>query len=412
MSASILQLECDTKSDPWGKIGADSLAAKYASAAPAASFRLQKGKPYSEMWMGTYPSLPARLLSDGEQLQHHLNDNAQRMIGERVLKKYGKELPFIPKILSIAKALPLQIHPNMELAAKLHQEDSGSFTDSNHKPEIAIALGKFEAFVGFKKLSDIQYLWEHVSILKNYIQPKTPDNEWSNETVKGIVRDVLKLEDGQVKELFEKLKHSPQESYGEQKYIMNLLGRLEDQYGTSDPGSLVAVLTMNFLTLQRGESLYIPADGIHAYLSGDIMECMARSDNMLATGMCPKAERNDVEPFVSAITYDYKGAENSILKPQPSDKSLRKKTQEYAPPLGEFKVLDVQLEKGEVEELRGIDGPGILTVVKGSGRISGIRQDLVVKEGYVFFIGQGTGLEFVADEDSEGLQCLYSVCEA
>jgi mannose-6-phosphate isomerase len=41
---------------------------------------------------------------------------------------------------------------------------------------------------------------------------------------------------------------------------------------------------MNFLTLNPGEAIYIPADGIHAYLSGDIIECMARSNNVLNSG--------------------------------------------------------------------------------------------------------------------------------
>jgi mannose-6-phosphate isomerase len=38
---------------------------------------------------------------------------------------------------------------NKDLAAKLHKKDPDQFTDSNHKPEIALALGPFEAFVGF-----------------------------------------------------------------------------------------------------------------------------------------------------------------------------------------------------------------------------------------------------------------------
>jgi len=37
------------------------------------------------------------------------------------------------QVLSIAKALPLQLHPNKELAAKLHKEDPNQFTDPNHK---------------------------------------------------------------------------------------------------------------------------------------------------------------------------------------------------------------------------------------------------------------------------------------
>lgn len=107
--SSILQLECDTKSDPWGRVGAYSLAARFAQAASGATFRYKASEPYSEMWMGTYPSLPSRLLSNGEELQKHLDENAERLIGEKVLNKFGKDLPFIPKILSIAKVRAIKV---------------------------------------------------------------------------------------------------------------------------------------------------------------------------------------------------------------------------------------------------------------------------------------------------------------
>ena len=76
------------------------------------------------------------------------------------MTKFGGVLPFLPKILSIAKALPLQIHPNKDLAAQLHAKNPDQFTDDNHKPEISIALGKFEVFIGWKATEDIQALFD------------------------------------------------------------------------------------------------------------------------------------------------------------------------------------------------------------------------------------------------------------
>lgn len=52
------------------------------------------------------------------------------------------------EVLSIQKALPLQIHSDNELAARLHKEDPEKYTDDNHKAEIAVALGPFEVFAG------------------------------------------------------------------------------------------------------------------------------------------------------------------------------------------------------------------------------------------------------------------------
>ena len=308
------------------------------------------------------------------------------------------------------QALPLQIHPNKDLAAKLHQKDSEKFTDSNPKPEIAIALGDFEAFVGWKPLGDVELLFNNVDILKHHIP--ISGAKWTDDTLKKVVNKLLKLEETQAKELFDKLTAVPKEQWGQESKMQALLPRLADQYGKADSGTLVAVLCMNFLTLKRGEALYIPADGVHTYLAGDILECMARSDNMLASGFCTEAEKDKIDLFTDAVTYDYKSPDKCILKPGKSEKGTKGKTLQYAPPLSEFKVLQTKLGKGEMEQLKGIEGPGILCVTKGKGRVSGVRQDLVVQEGYVFFVGHGIGLDIVADDDLEdGLETHFAVCE-
>ena len=83
--ASLLALECPTKSDAWGRIGSSSLATRFAQAMPGATFRYKESEPYSEMWMGAYPSLPARLLSSGEELGGAFNGAGQcgEVVGER-----------------------------------------------------------------------------------------------------------------------------------------------------------------------------------------------------------------------------------------------------------------------------------------------------------------------------------------
>ena len=258
----------------------------------------------------------------------------------------------------------------------------------------------------------MQKLYENIDVLQQYVQVHSQEGKWTDQTLKSFVNKLLKLADATTKELYDKLTTLPKEQFGKEGKMQELLPRLADQYGKADQGNLVAVLCMNFLTLKRGESLYIPADGIHAYLSGDILECMARSDNMLATGFCPEAEKDKIDLFTDAVTYDYKSPETCLLKPTESSKGAKGKTLEYAPPLSEFKVLQTKLEKGEQEQLEGIDGPGILCVTRGRGRISGVRQDLIVKEGYVFFVGQGIGLDIIADDDSaDGLETHFAVCE-
>jgi mannose-6-phosphate isomerase len=63
-------------------------------------------------WMGTYPELPSYVLETGEDLQDVLDKHPDELIGKTVARKFNHtKLPYLPKVLSIAKALPLQLHP-------------------------------------------------------------------------------------------------------------------------------------------------------------------------------------------------------------------------------------------------------------------------------------------------------------
>lgn len=52
--------------------------------------------------------------------------------------------------------LLVQVHPDKTLAAKLHHDQPEIYKDPNHKPEMAIALTKFEALCGFRPIAEIR----------------------------------------------------------------------------------------------------------------------------------------------------------------------------------------------------------------------------------------------------------------
>lgn len=60
--------------------------------------KIDEDQIYSEMWMGTYPELPSYIVSSGEDLQQYLNKHKEELIGESVLKKFGSDLPYLPKV--------------------------------------------------------------------------------------------------------------------------------------------------------------------------------------------------------------------------------------------------------------------------------------------------------------------------
>lgn len=91
--------------------------------------------------MGTHPNNPAHLFSDRSTLlSNHLARHPE-LLGEarkfparypgRKEDEFGGEghVPFLFKILTCKQALPLQIHPDVELAKKLHEEDPDQFPE-------------------------------------------------------------------------------------------------------------------------------------------------------------------------------------------------------------------------------------------------------------------------------------------
>lgn len=165
---------------------------------------------------------------------------------------------------------------------------------------------------------------------------------------------------------------------------------------------------MNFLQLSAGDAIYVPADAPHAYLSGDIVECMARSNNVLNTGFCPRADRDSIELFTASLTFSPHNAEEVKLERSKSDKSKNGKTSVYAPPMSEFDMLKTDLRQGEKETIRAIAGPSVVFATSGSGKLIADGQTHEIKEGYVFFVGQGIE---VTHEAESGLVVYQAYAE-
>jgi len=71
------------------------------------------------------------------------------------------------------------------------------------------------------------------------------------------------------------------------------------------------------------------------------------------------------------------------------------KTQLYDPPIEEFSVLRTALDKtGEKETHRPVEGPSIVIVTEGQGKIGEEK----VERGHVIFIAAGVEVEFEAGQ--------------
>lgn len=405
MVESVIQLKCNCNNYPWGKVGKESLAARLCASIPGNEFTPSSSEHYAELWMGTYPVNPSYVLSTGEDLQDVLDANREKLIGQTVLDKFGSKLPMLPKILSMEKALPLQIHPDIELSKKLHAKDPKQFSDTNHKPEISICLTEFEAFAGFREQGEIERLLE-LEPLKQFVPEDV--HSFDKETVRQVCKNMLVASESTVASAIEALEKFPADAFGKHTQISKLLPRLRDQYGKTDNGSLVALILMNYYNLEPGEAIWVPADGIHAWLYGDIVECMARSDNVLNTGFCPRADRDSVDTFVEALTFKLSGEKDPLLPRSDSEFTTSGKTTAFKPPLSEFNMLVSSLKSGESDTIKPIAGPSIAFVTTGKGTMQAIGKQYEVSAGHVFFIGQNTEVKLESSTDDFAMYRAYA----
>jgi len=441
MQIPLLRLQCGCNSYEWGKIGNDSAAARFAAATPSQSFSVQQDKPYAELWMGTHPSNPSKDLTTGRTLLDLVQDN-ESLLSAPIAKRFEQKLPFLFKVLSINKALSIQAHPNKKLAEQLHARDSKNYPDDNHKPEMTIAVTPFDGLCGFRPLNEIAHFLAHVPSLRRLVgeeeaskfektvkgQEDTTDSAKTQENKKALQSAFTALMNAKPEQISkaasELIKQAETEGVSfageggpsnDGQELADLMIRLNGQF--PDDIGLFVSLFLNYVKLTTGEAMFLKADDIHAYLSGDIIECMASSDNVVRAGFTPKFK--DVSTLTSMLTYSY--APISEQKMQPSDYSLVKLNAPayssnssavlYDPPIDEFAVVKTDLNaQGGKATFEAIDGPSIIIGTKGQGKISVGSKTEEFKEGYVYFVG-ATAEVVLESTGSEPFVTFKAFCE-
>ncbi|PQE07834.1 mannose-6-phosphate isomerase protein [Rutstroemia sp. NJR-2017a WRK4] len=440
MQVPLLRLQCGVNSYDWGKVGKDSAAAKFAAATPADDFSIQEDKPYAELWMGTHPSNPSKDLTTKRTLLDLVQDN-QALLSQEISEKFGQKLPFLFKVLSIGKALSIQAHPNKKLAEQLHAKDSKNYPDDNHKPEMTIAITPFDGLCGFRPLAEISHFLSTVPSLKKLIgeseaeeyisavkdqetSEKAEDAEKNKKALQKAFGALMnaKKEDIEAasKELIASAEKEGENFAGgggpsnEGKELADLVIRLNSQF----PGDigLFVLFFLNYVKLEVGEAMFLKADDIHAYLSGDIIECMAASDNVVRAGFTPKFK--DVDTLISMLTYSYAPISEQKMHPVDYPYATLNATAYssgstatlYDPPIDEFSVVKTDLKKkGAKATFEQIAGPSIFICTSGNGKISVGPKVEEVKPGYVYFVGATA--EVVLESEDDEFTTFKAFCE-
>lgn len=426
-SEKLFRIQCGYQNYDWGKIGSSSAVAQFVHNSDP-SITIDETKPYAELWMGTHPSVPSKAIDlNNQTLRDLVTAKPQEYLGESIITKFGssKELPFLFKVLSIEKVLSIQAHPDKKLGAQLHAADPKNYPDDNHKPEMAIAVTDFEGFCGFKPLDQLaktlatvpelneiigqELVDEFVSGIKLPAEVGSQDDVNNRKLLQKVFGKLMNTDDDVIKQqtakLLDRTDREPQVFKDIDSRLPELIQRLNKQF-PNDIGLFCGCLLLNHVGLNKGEAMFLQAKDPHAYISGDIIECMAASDNVVRAGFTPKFK--DVKNLVEMLTYSYESVEKQKMPLQefPRSKGDAVKSVLYDPPIAEFSVLQTIFDKskGGKQVIEGLNGPSIVIATNGKGTIQITGDDSTkqkIDTGYVFFVAPGSSIELTADSDNQ-----------
>eukprot|EP01119_Soliformovum_irregulare_P005376 TRINITY_DN17143_c0_g1_i1.p1 TRINITY_DN17143_c0_g1~~TRINITY_DN17143_c0_g1_i1.p1 ORF type:complete len:404 (+),score=137.88 TRINITY_DN17143_c0_g1_i1:126-1214(+) len=356
--------------------------------------------------MGTHPSGPSSVVfKDGTKrlLSKYLKDHHEA-IGRNPTGSDAPSLPFLFKVLSIAKALSIQAHPDKKLAVELHARNPQNYKDPNHKPEMAMALSQMEALCQFRKIEEIQEFLSNYEEFRNLVGEAAakqllavkPDSESEvrKHALKAVFTQLMNQTQAEVatqcQHLVRELKDK-KDATKEEKLIL----RLNDQF--PDDVGIFCVFMLNYITLEPGEALFLAANEPHSYLSGECAECMAESDNVVRAGLTPKAK--DVDTLCSMLTY--RDGPPPIIKGVETSKF----SSEYVCPTEEFLLTKTVLPKGTTYPLGKMDCASIVLVFKGDGMMQAGRDVHQVRDGSILFVPANFQVEIKSTSPTTVLRC-------
>jgi mannose-6-phosphate isomerase len=311
---------------------------------------------------------------------------------------------------------------------------------------MTIAVTPFDGLCGFRPLAEITHFLQNIPSLRKLVgeeeakkfedavkgqetSDKDADVEANKKALQAAFTKVMNTDKealaSATEELISAAKTEGESFAGEGgpsnggKELADLVVRLNEQF-PGDIGLFVQFF-LNYVKLEVGEAMFLKADDIHAYLSGDIIECMASSDNVVRAGFTPKFK--DVSTLTTMLTYSYAPISEQKMNPvdypyatlNAAAYSSNSSNTLYDPPIPEFAVVRTALNRtGAKATFDPIDGPSIVLCTKGKGTISVGPKKETIEEGYVYFVGATAEVIIESEtdgQDDEGLVTFKAFCE-
>jgi mannose-6-phosphate isomerase len=323
--------------------------------------------PEAELWLGAHPAAPATLIRpDGPvSLADGIAEAPERMLGPAVAERFGPRLPYLLKVLAADAPLSLQAHPDADYARKAYAAEQAAgtlprnYADPYAKPELLVAVTRFEALCGFRDPAASAELLAGLKVPA--LEPLVDRLAAGAEALREVVTELLTWPEPGRPELVQAVAeaaaaagHGEGSSNGAAEYAV--AARLAAHY-PGDVGVVVALL-LNRVELEPGEAIWMPAGNLHAYLRGTGIEVMAASDNVLRGGLTPK--HVDVAELLRVLRFE------SLADPKVTPVTLAPGLVTWPTPAAEFALYEVRPSGATVE----LAAPGPRTVICLSGMVT------------------------------------------
>lgn len=354
--------------------------------------RTPGGGPEAELWIGAHHGASSRL-PDGRALDEVIRADPTTMLGAPVREAFGDRLPFLMKVLAVNESLSLQVHPSSEQARAgfALEEQRGvaldaptrSYPDPWHKPELVVALSRFDGIAGFR---DVIRTAEILRLLEVPWADSVADRLLVGppaEALRSVVTETLALSGPELTGVLDQVGaaarrcRSGDDAGSEAQCVCAMLADLTARY-RHDPGVLVTPL-LNYVVLEPGEAMFVDAGVVHAYGSGFALEIMASSDNVLRAGLT--AKHTDVDELLQITDFTPSAPpRRSASGPGGGRHELAPLVEEFALVLGEPPLLDLPA-----------GGPRVVLVLDGAVELVTEHDRLPVGKGESVFVPHGDG---------------------
>ena len=344
-------------------------------------------QPWAEWWLGAHPKGSAELHREGHwaKLDALIGQAPVSFLGEAVVARFGKELPFLFKVLDVHGMLSIQLHPDREQARAgfAREEAAGiplfapqrNYRDANHKPELMVALTDFWLLHGFRSVEAIAATLNEVPAW-SALHPTLETGG-----VAALYRRVMEMPQAEVDEflrpLYEQLREEALTDKDRPDYWARRAFAEYTRNGHFDRG-IFSIYWFHLLHMRRGQGIFQAAGIPHAYLEGVNVELMANSDNVLRGGLTPK--HVDVPELLACIRAEpLEPAFVAVTEVSPC-------CRRYEVPVEDFALYHWVVSEGELPAVQQAEGPTIYCVMEGAVKV----ETTVYSRGEAFYQLPGT----------------------